>query len=119
MLVHVDSITGQRRAAAVCPGRHGANSIIASPPCTWSQCTLHPAPGGQQTTVYKHATTCWVLGGAAADSGWTLLVPIIIDRGGRSALPGYLEATAHVTDASISALVTPGHQAAVADRFSH
>ena len=27
----------------------------ASAPCT-------PAPGGQQTTVYKHATTCWVLG---------------------------------------------------------
>ena len=25
----------------------------ASAPCT-------PAPGGQQTTVYKHATTCWV-----------------------------------------------------------
>ena len=27
----------------------------ASAPCT-------PATGGQQTTVYKHATTCWVLG---------------------------------------------------------
>ena len=70
---------------------------------------------------------CGVLGGAAADSGWTLLVPkfrsselLVIDRAGtRSAVQGYLGATAHVTDASISALVTPGHQAAVADRFSH
>ena len=61
-------------------------------------------------------------GAAAADSGWTLLVPIIIDRAGAGLLcsvQGYLEATAHVTDALLSALVTPGHQAAVADRFSH
>ena len=70
-----------RRLCTVYPGRHGANSIIAPMNCTWTQCTLHP--GGQQTTVYKHATTCWAglgwagLGGAAADSGWTLLVPIL------------------------------------------
>ena len=31
----------------------------ASAPCT-------PAPGGQQTTVYKHATTCW------AGLGWVV-----------------------------------------------
>ena len=27
---------------------------------------VHPAPGGQQTTVYKHATTCW------AGLGWVV-----------------------------------------------
>ena len=80
---------------------------------------LHPGDNRQQFINMPPPAGCWVLGGAAADSGCTLLVPIIIDRGGRSAVQGYLGATAHVTDASISALVTPGHQAAVADRFSH
>ena len=58
-----------RRLCTVYPGRHGANSIIASMNCTWTQCTLHP--GGQQTTVYKHATTCWA-GLGWAGLGWVV-----------------------------------------------
>ena len=38
---------------------------------------LHPGDNRQQFINMPPPAGCWVLGGAAADSGWTLLVPII------------------------------------------